>query len=37
MITAYLMVAMDEYTSLLLCLTQVGMSMDLVGSKVLPV
>ena len=36
MITAYLMVAINEHTSLLLCLTQIGMSVDLARSKVLP-
>ena len=37
MMTAYLIVAMNEYTSLLLHLAWVGMSIDLVRSKVLPV
>ena len=37
MMAAYSMVAVDEHTSLLLCLAQVGMSIDLVKSKVLPV
>ena len=37
MMTAYLMVAMNEYASLLLCLAQIGMSVNFVGLKVLPV
>ena len=37
MMTACLMVAVDEHASLLLCLSQVGVSIDLVRSKVLPV
>ena len=37
MVVAYSMVAIGNHASLLLCSTQVGMSVDLVGSKVLPV
>ena len=33
---AYSMVAVGEHASLLLCLTQIGMSIDLAKSKVLP-
>ena len=36
MMMAYLMIAVNEHASLLLCLAQVGMSIDFVGSKVLP-
>ena len=36
MMTAYLIVAMNEHTSLLLHLAQVGMSIDFVRSRVLP-
>ena len=36
MMTAYLMIAVNEHASLLLCLAQVGMSIDFVESKVLP-
>ena len=36
MMSAYLMVAINEYASLLLCLVQIGMSVDLARSKVLP-
>ena len=35
MVVAYLMVAVDKHTSLLLHLAQVGMSVDLAGSRVL--
>ena len=31
------MVAIDKHTSLLLCSTQVGINVDLVGSRVLSV
>ena len=37
MVVAYLMVAIDNYTSLLLRLAWVRTSIDLVGSRVLPV
>ena len=37
MVVAYLMVAVDNYTSLLLCLAWVRTSIDLVGSRVLSV
>ena len=37
MMVAYSMVAIDKYTSLLLCLAWVGMSVDLAGSRILPV
>ena len=37
MVVAYSMVAIDNHTSLLLCLAWVEMSVDLVGSRVLPV
>ena len=36
MVVAYLMVAVDKHASLLLCLAQIGMSIDLVESEVLP-
>ena len=36
MMTAYLMVAVNEHASLLLCLVRVGMSVDFVRSRVLP-
>ena len=36
MMAAYLMVAVDEHASLLLHAAQVGMSIDLAKSKVLP-
>ena len=37
MVMAYLMVAVDKHASLLLRLTQVGLGVDLVRSRVLPV
>ena len=37
MVVAYSMVAVDNHASLLLHLAQVGVSVDLVGSRVLPV
>ena len=37
MVVAYLMVAVDNHASLLLCLAWVRTSIDLVGSRVLPV
>ena len=37
MVVAYSMVAVDDHTSLLLCLAWVGISVDLAKSKVLPV
>ena len=35
MVVAYLIVAIDNHASLLLCLVQIGMSIDLVESRVL--
>ena len=37
MVVAYSMVAIDKHASLLLCLAWVRTSIDLVGSRVLPV
>ena len=37
MMAAYLMIAMDEHASFLSHLAQIGMSVDLAESKVLPV
>ena len=37
MVGAYSMVAIGNHASLLLCLTQIEISVDLVGSRVLPV
>ena len=36
MMTAYSMVAVNEHTSILLCLVWIGISIDLARSKVLP-
>ena len=37
MVVAYSMVAVDKHTSLLLCLAWIRTSVNLVGSRVLPV
>ena len=37
MVMAYLMVAVDKHASLLLRLTWIGLGIDLVGSRVLPI
>ena len=36
MVVAYLMIAVDNHASLLLCLAWVRTNIDLVGSRVLP-
>ena len=37
MVVAYSMVAVGKHASLLLCLARIGMSVDLIGSRVFPV